>query len=76
MYDNGQGVAEDKHKAAKCYRLATTQEFIEAPYNLGAVYVTVIGVRAKYQQAYARFSLAAEQGNKTALKNKDIAHKK
>ena len=47
----------------------------DAQYNLGIIYGSGYGVAEDSVQAYAWFSLAAAQGNKSALGVKENAHK-
>ena len=66
MYDNGEGVPQDKKTAVKWYTLAAEQGNAEAQSLLGIYYTKgseVIGVLEDDKTAVKWFTLAAEQGH-------------
>ena len=72
MYDNGQGVTEDRKEAAKWYLKSAQQGYASAQINLGKLYIKGDGVPYDYQQAVKWFSKAAEQGSEEANRQKDM----
>jgi uncharacterized protein len=62
MYDNGQGVAEDKSEAARWYRAAAEQGDVDAQFSLGFMYDYGEGVEQDYGEAVRWYRAAAEQG--------------
>ena len=66
MYENGNGIEENKAEAVKWYRKAAEQGNAEAQYCLGAAYCMGEGVKQDYLQAYDWYKKAAEQGNASA----------
>ena len=66
MYDSGEGVAEDKKKAAKWYRLAADQGDAIAQTCMGWMYSQGQGVEQNYVTAYAWASIAATNGDNVA----------
>ena len=63
MYDNGQGVAQDRTIAAQWYRKAAEKGVGDAQYRLGALYELGEGVPADKEYAYGWYSVAAHLGN-------------
>ena len=76
MYDNGDGVPQDKKSAVKWYRLAAEQRYALAQYSLGYMYATGNGVLQNYIHADMWWNFAASQGFKKAKKNRKIIAKK
>ena len=74
MYDNGQGLTQDKAEAVKWYRLAAEQAHGDAQLNLGAIYRNGIGVPQDFVEAANWYRLAAEQGNAIAQDNLGILY--
>ncbi len=66
MYERGEGVAEDAAEAARWYRLAADQGYVDAQLNLAEMYFNGIGVARDHVQAYKWWSLAAAQGDDSA----------
>ena len=66
------GVLEDDREAVKGYRKAAEQGVALAQFNLGLMYYLGEGVLEDYVEAYAWFNLAAAQGDKEAVKGKDL----
>ncbi len=75
MYDNGRGVPQDYVEAAKWYRKAAEQGYVDAQYNLGTMYGQGKGVSRDFVQAQLWFTLAGSQGNVTAQKSRDTVVK-
>ena len=73
MYDEGEGVQQDKREAAKWYRLAAEQGNAKAQNNLGVMYSNGEGVIQDNKEAYIWFSLAAIEGDEDAKENRDRA---
>ena len=66
------GDQPDAALAAIWYRLAAGQGMADAQNNLGAMYGAGLGVPLDDVQAYAWFSISADQGNNAAERNRDI----
>jgi TPR repeat protein len=69
MYDEGDGVPQDKSEAAKGYRLAAAQGYPQAQVNMGAMYYQGQGVSTDYTQAYMWMKVAADGGDNFARQN-------
>jgi len=69
MYDNGQGVGQDKAEAVKWYRLAAARGSAEAQYNLGEMYAEGQGVAQDYGEALTWYRQSAARGNADAQVN-------
>ena len=69
MYENGNGVIQNQHKAALWYRKAAESGYAPSADNLGYLYTIGKGVKRDYQMAIKWFSVAADQGYKDALNN-------
>ncbi|MBT4710161.1 MAG: sel1 repeat family protein [Alphaproteobacteria bacterium] len=67
------GETPDLSLGAIWYRLAAEQGMSEAQNNLGGLYGAGLGVPQDTIQAYAWFSVAADQGNAAAAENREIA---
>ncbi len=65
------GEQPDVALGAIWYRLAAQQGMAEAQNNLGAMYGAGLGVPLDDVQAYAWFSISADQGNSAAAANRD-----
>ncbi len=76
MYTMGQGVPQDDKEAARWYRLAATQGYAAAQYNLGVMYFMGIGVPRDVVRAHLWYSLAAAPGHENARRARDIVAKK
>ena len=74
LYDLGLGVAADKGKAAKWYRLAAEQNHSPALFNLAAMFVNGEGVRQDYVLAYMLFDLAAAEDADARFERDDLAN--
>jgi hypothetical protein len=68
MYAEGLGVPQDFQEAAKWYRLAAEQGFVDAQF-LGRIYAEGRGVPQDFQEAAKWYCLAAEQGDAAAQFN-------
>ena len=60
-------MAEDKGKAAECYRMAAENGNVTAMCNLGYCYYTGIGVTVNNTEAVKWFTKAADRGQPRAL---------
>lgn len=69
IYENGEGVSEDKVAAVRWYRLAAVQGVARAQFNLGYMYRSGEGVSADEVEALGWYRLAAGQGHARALYN-------
>ena len=69
LYSRGNGVPQDRAKAAGWYRKAALQGLADAQYNLGTFYEQGVGVPQDYTQAADLYRRAAEQGNASAQFN-------
>ena len=69
MYDNGEGVAEDKVEAVRLYTLAADQNHADAQYNLGLMYDNGEGVAEDKVEAVRLYTLAADQNHAAAQCN-------
>jgi len=67
------GEDPDPALGAIWYRLAAEQGFSEAQNNLGTLYGAGVGVPQDNAEAFAWFSIAADQGNDAAVANRDLA---
>ena len=65
------GVPENDAEAARLYRLAAEQDYTSAQYNLALRYATGVDVPMDFIHGHALFSLAAAQGLKSAIENKE-----
>ena len=66
MYDDGDGVEEDKIEAAKWYKKAADQKFPRAQYKLGELYRTGKGVSKDLAKALSLYKLASSGENRDA----------
>ena len=66
MYDNGEGVRQDKSEAVRWYRKAAEQGNANAQCNLGMAYQSGEGVRQDYEEARKWYRRAIEGGNEHA----------
>ncbi|MDF1839560.1 MAG: tetratricopeptide repeat protein, partial [Planctomycetota bacterium] len=69
MYDEGQGVPEDRVEAARWYRLSADQGNAAAQSNLGLLYFRGHGVERSKDEAARWFGRAAAQGFAPAVSN-------
>ena len=69
---NRQEISQDDKEAGKWYRLAAEQEFAPAQYNLGVMYTNGQGVPKDSVSAHMWFNVAASNGNKDAVKNRNM----
>ena len=65
-YDNGQGVAEDKHKAFAWYMKAAEQGHMKAQFNVARGYYYGEGVEEDEEKAREWLRKSAEQGHEDA----------
>lgn len=66
MYDEGQGVAQDRNEALKWYRLSAQRGFGSAQVALGNMYLLGKGVAEDHREAAKLLRLAAKQPNNSA----------
>ena len=59
MYNQGEGVPEDKAEAARWYRLAAEQGHTGAQYNLGVMYAIGEGIPEEDAEAVRWYRMAA-----------------
>jgi hypothetical protein len=71
LYLNGKGVTKDQPEAVRRIRRAAEHGLPHAQFLLGAAYYTGLGVPQNFGQAYIWFSLAAANGEKKAVKDRD-----
>ena len=69
LYDNGEGVKQNRVKAAEWYRLAAEQEHAKAQCNLGVLYDRGKGVEQNHTEAAKWYRRAADKGNAAAQSN-------
>ena len=62
MYDVGQGVPQDDAEAAKWYRKAAEQDYVDAQISIGFRYEEGQGVAQDYAEAMKWYRKAAERG--------------
>lgn len=72
MYDNGDGVAQNKVEAVKWYRMAAEQGKANAQINLAVCYATGEGVQRSLSEAEKWAERAAAGGAKNAEKLWDL----
>ena len=72
MYSQGYGVPQNSFKAAKWFRKAANQGNADSQSNLGAMYLTGNGVPQDFELSYIWLSIAAANGAKFALENRNI----
>lgn len=76
MYANGQGVPQDYAEAVTWYRKAAAEQGgAPAQFNLGVMYAKGQGVPEDDLLAHMWLNLAAEQGDETAAKIRDLIAK-
>ena len=75
MYGKGQGVVQDYKEAAKWYRKSAEQGLAAAQFALGAMYANGDGVIQDNVYAHMWFNIAASNGDKNAVKYRDMAAK-
>jgi TPR repeat protein len=71
MYDNGEGVPQDKAEAVRWYRLAADQGDAQAQTNLGVKYAMGEGVLQDNVQAHMRGNIGCALGNENGCKFRD-----
>ena len=76
MYEKGQGVPQDYKEAVRLYRLSAEQGFAIAQFNLGVMYYNGQGVPQDYVLAHMWWSISSANGNKNAIKNRNIIAKR
>ena len=76
MYEDGLGVPQDYKEAVRLYRLSAEQGFAIAQFNLGVMYYNGQGVPQDYVLAHMWWSISSANGNKNAIKNRNIIAKK
>ncbi len=67
-YDKGEGVVKDHAEAAKWYRKAAEQNYVDAQFNLGMCYEKADPGTEDWAEVYKWLSLAARQGHEGAKK--------
>ncbi|HIN76006.1 MAG TPA: sel1 repeat family protein, partial [Rhodospirillales bacterium] len=72
MYSQGYGVPQNNFKAAKWFRKAANQGNADPQSNLGAMYLTGNGVPQDFELSYIWLTVAAANGAKFALENRNI----
>ena len=72
MYSQGYGVPQNNFKAAKWFRKAANQSNADSQSNLGAMYLTGNGVPQVFELSYIWLTVAAANGAKFALENRNI----
>ncbi len=70
MYAEGQGMPQDKTKAAKWFRLAADQGHAMAQVTLGVMNANGHGVPQDFVLGYMCVNLAASQGHESAVKSR------
>ena len=76
MYMLGQGVAQDYKEAVRWWLLAEKQGYAQSQYNLGVMYAKGQGVLQDYVRAHMWSNIAAIDGDKDSVKNRDLAASK
>ena len=76
MYRNGKGVPQDYKEAVRLYRLSAEQGYALAQYNLGLMYYKGQGVPQDYVSAHMWWNISGVNGDKDAVKNRNIVEKK
>ncbi len=66
MYDQGEGVKEDKKEAAQWFRKAAEQGDVRAQYRLGQMYQYGYGIEQSNEEAAKWYRKAAGQGFESA----------
>lgn len=69
MYDDGDGVEQDKRQALKWYQKSAEQNHPDAQYHLALMYSEGDGIAQDFKQAYRWYSRAAVQGDPRAIYN-------
>ncbi|HDR1204990.1 TPA: sel1 repeat family protein [Pasteurella multocida] len=69
MYDEGDGIEQDKQQALKWYQKSAEQHHPDAQYHLGLMYSEGDGIAQDFKQAYKWYSQSAIQGDARALYN-------
>jgi len=67
-YDKGEGVVKDHAEAAKWYRKAAEQNYVNPQFNLGMCYEEADAGTEDWAEVYKWLSLAAMQGHERAKK--------
>ena len=76
IYEKGLGVRQDYTEAVKWYRLAAIQGDVTSQFYLGTMYLSGRGVIKDYVIAHMWFNLANSNGQKDALKNRNIVERR
>ena len=76
MYYLGQGVLKNYKEAFKWFHLAAEQEYADAQFKSGLMYLNGQGVLKDYTLAHMWFNLANSNGQKDALKNRNIVERR
>ena len=76
MYRGGKGVPQDFKQAVRLFRLSAEQGHALGQTNLGFMYANGQGVPQDYVSAHMWWNLAGSNGNKDAVKNRNILEKK
>jgi len=75
MYESGKGVLPNGKEAERWFRKAACQEHKKAQFHLGLMYAKGLGVHQDYVLAHTWFHIAGSEGNKLAIKAKDMVEK-
>lgn len=75
LYNNGDGVIQDKREAVRWYRSAAVQGSVEAQSILGIMYSAGRGVTQDFVYSHMWFNIAAANGSEQDSKNRDIVAK-
>jgi TPR repeat protein len=75
-YGQGQGVVQDNKEAVRWYRKSAEQGDAWGQYNLGVMYYYGKGVVQDNIYAHMWWNIAASNGNKNAVKYRDIVAKR
>lgn len=71
LYDKGQGLRQDRAKAAQWYMKAAQQGYIPAQYNLAILYYNGEGVEQDLVMAYAWLQVSVARGYRQAAAARD-----
>jgi hypothetical protein len=76
MYAEGEGLQKDSHKAKQLYERAAQQGNVDAPNNLGTIYLQGAGITRNYIRAYMWFHLGEMKGDRAAKKIERLLRQK
>jgi TPR repeat protein len=72
FYRQSTAVPQNDVEAVRWYRKAAHQGYVDAQFNLGAMYKNGLGVTQDYVQAHMWLDLAAMAGDRGAAENRNI----